>query len=254
MESRNLIPYLCLHGHFLNRITCFVHRHINPGQCNAKRNTNFTRIESRCENTTNTVIFALTGKFNDFKLIEPKDASLDNIMLHLYLYNMINISISCHNDFGGHTFLIIKHNDVFYIIQSYIFEYNLRIHVANESQVELYLNHYLTIFSKYLWSQKDVDLWKCITGVIIPEYNDIKPKIFTYWCSDSFSLNYKEYVKDLLDEALIKLDNSNLEDIIDVFDNVTIKQIKDNIEQALNDLDLSCNVKFEELTDDGFFK
>lgn len=254
MESYNLILYLRLHGPFLNRITSFVHHHINPGQCNAKRNTNFTRIETRCENTTNTIIFALTGKFNDFKLLEPKDTSLNNIMLYLRLYNMINISISCHNDFGGHTFIIIKQDDVFYVIQSYIFEYNLRIHVANESQVELYLNHYLTIFSKYLWSKKDADLWKLITGVVIPEYNDIKPKILTYWCSDSFSLNYKEHVRDLLDEALIKLDNSNLEDIIDVFDDVNMREIKDNIEKALNDLDLSCNVKFEELTDEGWFK
>lgn len=252
----NIIAYLAHYGPFLNRITSFLYSHVYPQCCNVKNNSAFTRVESKCQTTSDTIIFALTGKFDGFRMIQFNELTLDHVMNQLYRWNIINISISCKDKFGGHNLVIIKDENVFYIIQSYIFEYNLKVHIANEEQIKLYISHYLNIFdsNQPKWTKNDINLWKCITTVNIPKYNDIKPMMFISWWYSypyPFSLNTnncQQFVRNLLEKALIRIENLNLEDIedvLDVFDNpemvdqiTLVEEIKDDIEQLLADLDL----------------
>lgn len=265
IQPCNMIAYLAHYGYFLNRITSFVYEHINPQCCLSTNNSNFTRVESQCQTTFDTVLFALTGKFDQFRVIEPSDLTLDYVMDQLYRWNMIEINIFSNNEFGGHVLIIIRDDNIFYIIQSYIFKYKIKVYIADEKQIELYINHYLNIFNTddHQWSKDDIDLWKCITGVNLPELNAIKPRMFiSWWYSYPYPYPFSIYTKDcqhfvrnLLEEALIKIDNSDFEDIMDVFGDLPIEEIKDDIEQLLNDLDLlnyyEQIIKFGELTHDG---
>lgn len=235
---------------------------IYPQCCLIKNNSNFTRVESKCETTVKTIIFTLTGKFDEFRVIE--DLTLDNIMHELYKWNMIEINISCRNNFGGHDLLIIRDDDVFYIIQSYIFEYNLKINIANEEQIELYINNYLKIFNSnnLRWTKDDIELWKCLTGVDLPpELNDIKPRMFILWWysyPQPFNINIEKsqtFIRNLLYETLMKIKKTKYKYIKDIFGDSPVEEIEDDIEQLIADLDLlyvyNDVIKLGHVTDSG---
>jgi hypothetical protein len=160
IEPCNIIAYLAHYGGFLNGITAFVYLYRNPQCCRYTGNSNFTRIESRCEIAADMVLFLLTGKFNEFRLIDFHELSLKTVIKELYRWNLICLDIPCRGNFAGHVLTIIRDNDVFYIIQSYIFNYNLKVYIANETQIVAYIGHYLDIFwySGLEWSKSDIAL------------------------------------------------------------------------------------------------
>lgn len=228
MESCIIIPYLAEHGPFLNRIVSFVCPGIKPKGSNDTNYTTLTRIETRCETTTNAIIYALTGKLGEFKSLEVN--KLGHIIDELNKSNMIVISIPYKGDFGGHKLLIIRDDYKYYVFQSYIFEYTLEIHSTDKYGIVLFINYYLEIFNKKEWTEKDVYLWKFITGVNIPKYTSKKPKIYILSYPETFCIyNSQHNVENLLESALIKLDNTIPEHIEDVFGDVPIDIIKDKI-------------------------
>jgi hypothetical protein len=196
-------------------------------------------------------VFALTGKFDQFRPIQLKELSLNNVMSELYRWNLLNINIPCKNEFGGHKVIIVRNNDKFYIIQSYLFEYNIKMHIANETQIMAYIDNYLSIFNvgQPKWTKRDITLWKCITNITLPEYNDTKPRInISWWYAypHSFSLNFKDcgrYLRKLFEQALIKVDTSEVEEIKDIFGDKTTEQLTNDIQQLLDDLSVLNHFK-----------
>jgi hypothetical protein len=261
-QQCNILGYLSYYGPYLNSVIAFVHHHMNPQCCRyISENGKFARVESKCETTGDMAVFALTGKFDEFRLMQSKELSLDNVMNELYRWNLLDIHIPCKNEFGGHKVIVVRDNDIFYIIQSYLFEYNLKVHIANKTQVTAYINNYLSIFNtdQHTWSKSDIMLWKCVTNIILPEYNDTKPRInISWWYSypHSFILNSRDcgrYLRKLFEEALIKLDMSEVEEIKDIFGNKTAEQITNDIQQLLDDLNSLSDFKLNigQITNSG---
>jgi hypothetical protein len=242
----NIIAYLSYYGPFLNSVIAFVHHHMDPQCCRyTGENGKFTRIESKCETTGDMVVFVLTGKFDEFRSIQSNELSLNKVISELYRWNLLDINIPCKNGFGGHKLIIVRDNDIFYIIQSYLFEYDLKVHTANKTQITAYIGNYLSIFNSNInrWTTEDIILWKCITGTTLPEYNDTKPRINISWWYGyprPFSLNSRDcgrYLRKLLEEAVIKVETSETEEIKNIFGNKTAEQITNDMQKLLDDLD-----------------
>lgn len=205
----DVLSFLSKYGYFVNRMILFLYPTLSPGNCLVTKN-NMTKIDSRCRTTADSIIYALTGdNFDKFNLIDKKDLTFYTIMEKLLVSNMLVISISSTNNFAGHIFIIIKSGDIYYIIQSYIYEYAIDITVATDTQIMLYITKYLDIFNNKKWRPKDTKSWKCLTGVYIPVYNDIKPDLFIYWSPTKYTLdtdNCQGHIKQIIKDALNKID------------------------------------------------
>lgn len=280
-RSCDVLSFLSIYGHLINRIIIFLYPNMDPQHCLLKIN-NLVKVESRCRTTADSIVYALTGgDFNKFNLIQKNNLTLNYILERLLISNLIVISIPSDNKFGGHILIIVRSGDIYYIIQSYIFEYTINITIATDIQVILYISKYLKIFSTKNWNNNDTLLWKCLTGVDIPIYNNKKPNIFIYWSPVTFVADNEHcqvHVKKLLEDAVGKInkikevpDNINnldkyitkrqhleisFADIMNLTDNKyknSIYKVENDIENLLDELQSYYHiiVDYNHLTEDG---
>lgn len=261
--SYNIISFLAEYGHMLNRISSLAHEYIYPQCCNISENNNITRIESKCDTTATVMTLLLTGQeYDNWRLIQDND--LDDIMDKLFEWNFIQLSISCNDNFLGHILLIIRDDDLFYIIQSYLFQYNITIHVADEDRIRLFIANYLQVFNHSQWTKRDIALWKCLTGVDSVSYNNKSRLYVSWWYSypNPFTLNSKNFqvsIKKLLNKAYDNIDENDFEylsEVMGYYEKETEEEyrewVKSYIEELMLEVDrLDHNINLPKLTING---
>lgn len=153
-----------------------------------------SKLKTRCRQTAELVFYLLYGtnldradyiKLNSSIAIR----SLDHVMQILDENKVVVISIpSCnlsggsYKTFSGHILDIIKiSDDLYYIFQSYIYEYQVRLITGNRDEVKKFISNYFKIFepseeeAKYktiTWTKERDDEWRAITQVSESEILD----------------------------------------------------------------------------------
>lgn len=209
-RSCDILSFISKYGYFINRMIIFLKPKMNPGKCLMIKN-DLTRVESRCRTTADSIIYALTGdNFIKYNSISKNNLTLTNVLDKLHESGILVLSILSDNEFGGHIFIIIRSKNIYYIIQSYIFEYCIDVTVATDTQIIQYIRKYLDIFSNNIWNKEDTYLWKCLTGVEIPIYNNKKPDLFIYWTPTKYEVDNDQcqvHIKKLISDALEKIES-----------------------------------------------
>jgi hypothetical protein len=176
MDDCNILNYLEKYGSFINRLVTFVYPEHNPGDCTLIENGKIF-IETKCDTTVTSVVFALTGKnYHDFEM-HQNDSNWSNMTSIIFdRLDEIGLIIFAMDSVGGTNFtghilciLKIKENE-YCVIQSYVYEYEILLCSGTRKDVMKYINNYASIFGgSSEWTRYDIDLWKKLTNTDISD-------------------------------------------------------------------------------------
>ncbi len=216
-EICNIVPYLVKHSKFLNRIFTFLH----PDFMLCGRGSE--GIETRCGTSFGLVRYTLSGKLplSDFNnIVYPTSgikSDVEEIYQILEKYNFIGIGAdSTDYQFGGHQMAIAKINtNKYYILQSYLNEYNLQVATATSQGVKKLISGYRQIFDGMkMWDNLSASIWKKITGASVSSHTNA-PKNFEIY-TPQIPIKIKtehcqKYIRSLLKQAVKELSKNKKE-------------------------------------------
>ena len=260
-ESCNVVPYVVKNAAFFNRALVFVYDHFKYENCYLVYRKKGKHIDTRCRTSVESVVYLLTGRLypNNFDyFIYPYDEvseDINYITETLTEYNLMVLSVGSTDIFPGHILVIIKidSSQEYYILQSYIFEYELRLSKSTKQGIDKLIASYLLIFNGKItsWSEEHVTIWKKITGV---DASDIVgasiPRSFrVYYPYEKVNINNKKckkFVTTLLNDTTNKLNRWNKSlnvatDITDMFGDLLpessdVSLIKDKVELKIQEM------------------
>ena len=257
------------HGDYLNRLLGFVTSDFAP-ECNFKRNDQ-AFIETSCENTGKTLLRVLGG--DEYYTIDLSSDSYNRKDVKQYIQALlqnkhlivVHIESLIEDDiFPNHVFGIVEESPENYsILESYYFQYPTRVCRATLKTFNLYIEKYLDIVFSKQWTVEDINQWKKLTGIDLPDLLD-RPKNLM------ISIDYPEKgfdskncimgTKQLLEDAVEKLNyvKDILETLIPKTRETTLRLLNDGDIKDLQALAVIKNpfdiVELQKISDDALDK